>query len=252
MKAYREWGEDKVIIDRIEPTHYFRNFLLKKIAMKHSGINGSKSVCEIGCGTGSFSSILGGLGFRVYALDLDENAIKLAKRFNRHPNVVYSSENILEARGKKKYDMTVCIEVLEHIEQDEEALERISGLLKSGGILLMTVPIHEKYRREFDDRSGHVRRYEPDDLVRKIKAAGFRIFHIRYFNFPFLWLWYFFVYLPYSDMKERGLKPTGGSKKRLPEWISILKIINKFFLIDLLFNSKRFSTDMLVLARKVR
>ena len=115
----------------------------------------------------------------------------------------------------------------------------------------MTVPIHEKYRKEFDNRSGHIRRYEPEELVRKIKKAGFGIVYKRCFNFPLLWLWYFFIYLPYSDKKEIQMKCSKSPVKRLPAWISILKIINKLFLIDLLFDSKEFSTEMLVIARKV-
>jgi hypothetical protein len=66
-----------------------------------------------------------------------------------------------------------------------------------------------------------------------------------------LWLWYFFVYLPYSNKKERDLFQANGKKyKKLPKWIIILNVINKFFLVDLIFNVKEFSTDMLVIAKK--
>ena len=252
MKAYSEWGQQKVVIGKIEPTHYVRNYLVHRLVQKYSKKYNIKDVCEIGCGTGSLSIEMAKLGLKVDASDLDKNAIKLARKFNSHNNVSYTSRNVLALKSKKKYGMVVSIEVIEHIEEDRKALLKISSVLKDGGILLVTAPIHEKYRREFDDRSGHVRRYDPEDLLRKIKQEGFEILHFRYFNFPFLWLWYFYFYLPYSNKKEKQMKSSKNTKKSLPKWIGILKIINKPFLVDLLFNSKKYSTDMLVIGRKLR
>lgn len=251
MRAYSEWGSQKALIDRIEPTHYVRNYLVLKLIKKYSKEHGIKKVCEIGCGTGSLSVELGKLGMKVDASDLDKNAVKLAKKFNHHKNVDYTSRNALELGSSKSYDMAIAIEVIEHIKEDEKALFKISKALKANGLLVVTVPIHEKYRKEFDNRSGHVRRYEPEELIRKIKKAGFDIVYGRHFNFPFLWIWYFFVYLPYSDKKETQMKSSKSPMKKLPGWIWILNIVNKLFLIDLLFDSKRFSTEMLVIAKKV-
>lgn len=252
MKAYSEWGYDKVIIDKIEPTHFVRNFLVMSLVKKYSGKVGIRSVCEIGCGTGSLSCRLGSLGLGVYALDLDKNAIRLARKFNKNINVRYSSKDVLRIERSEKYDLVVCIEVLEHIKEDRKALAKINRLLKPGGLLLMTVPIHEKYRREFDNRSGHIRRYNPAELLKKIKEAGFEISYSRHFNFPFLWLWYFLIYLPYSNKKEKEISHSRSAKKTLPKWIYALNVINKFFLIDLLFNSKKYSTDMVVVAQKYK
>src|SRR3989338_1745286 len=249
MKAYAEWGSEKVVIDKIEPTHYVRNFLVRKLIKKYSPRKGIKSICEIGCGTGSLSIELGRRGFKVDASDLDKNAIELADKFNRHFNVKYSSQNILGIKSKKKYDMVIAIEVLEHIPEDTKALSKIEGILREEGLLLITVPIHEKYRREFDNRSGHIRRYVPKDLIEKIKSRGFRMIYARYFNFPLLWMWYFYAYLPYSNKKENKMKSEGAGKK-LPVWIKIMNIINKAFLADLIFNSKKYSTNILVIAQK--
>jgi len=47
------------------------------------------------------------------------------------------------------------------------------------------------------------------------------------------------------------MEASKAQTKKLPGWIGILKIVNKLFLIDLLFDSKEFSTEMLVIAKKV-
>lgn len=251
MRTYTEWGEQKVIIDKLEPTHYVRNFLVMHLIKKLVRQYRLRNVCEIGCGTGSLSVAMGKLGLHVDASDLDRNAISLAKRFNHNTNVSYSTTDVMGLKRSKQYDLLTTLEVLEHIKEDKKALSRMHKAVRKGGFLLLTVPINEKYRRDFDNRSGHIRRYAPSNLIKKVEEAGFSITKMKYFNFPFLWLWYFLVYLPYSDRKEKNMVSSRSGKKELPKWVWAMNIINKFFLIDLLFNSKRFSTDMLILARKL-
>lgn len=243
MKAYKEWGKQKLIIDSIEPTHYVRNFLVYFTIKKISKENKIKNICEIGCGVGNLSSKLGKNGFKVDAFDLDNEAIALAKKYNKNNNVNFSSKNALKINSNNKYGMALAIEVIEHIKDDIKAIENAGRLLRKGGFLLITVPINEKYRTEFDNRSGHIRRYSEKDLVNKLKNAGFNILKIKYFNFPLLWLWYFHVYLPYSNKKS------SSKSKKLPFYVNLLRILNKLFLIDLLFNSEK-ATNIMVLARK--
>lgn len=243
--SYVSWGESKVISDRIEPTHYVRTFLVKRLVKRCSKKFKINNICEIGCGVGINSKNLANIGFKINAFDLDKEAINLAKKYNKHKNIDYRSKDVLKLKSNKKYDMVLAIEVLEHIREDAKALNKISSILNKKGTLLLTVPIHEHYRREFDDRSGHVRRYKPGDLIKKLKNSGFEIIYKKFLNFPLLWIWYFTVYLPYSNKKAKE-----SADKKLPFFVRVLGIINKFFLIDLLFNSKK-ATNILILARKI-
>ena len=248
MKAYLEWGADKVTIDRIEPTHYFRNRMVLRLIKKLSKKHQIKEVCEIGCGTGSLSLNLGKSGLKVDAFDIDKNAVALAKNFSSNKNVRYISKDALYINSSRKYDMVMAIEVLEHIKEDSKVLLKLKNILKKNGLLFITVPIHEKYRKSFDNRSGHIRRYNPDDLLQKVRNAGFDVQYVRYFNFPLLWVWYFRAYIPYSDRKEREVSAL--KSKRLPKYAWIVRILNKLFFLDMLFNSKKYSTDMLVIGKK--
>lgn len=243
MKAYKEWGKQKLIIDCIEPTHYVRNFLVFQTITKLAKNNRIRNICEIGCGVGILSNKLGKKGFAVDAFDLDKNAIKLAKNHNKNQNVNFSSKDILIFSINKKYDLVIAIEVLEHIKDDVKAIRNANKLLRKNGFFLITVPINEKYRTEFDNRSGHVRRYDEKDLTNKLKKQGFSIIKIKYFNFPLLWLWYFNVYLLYGSKKSKS------KEKKLPFYVDLLRIFNKIFLIDLIFNSKK-ATNIMILAQK--
>lgn len=243
MKAYREWGKQKITIDSIEPTHYVRNFLIFSAIKKLSKLRKVKDICEIGCGVGILSDKLGKAGFKVDAFDLDKNAVNLANRYNKGKNVKFSHENILTKKINKKYDLVLAVEVLEHIKNDSKAVKNVSGLLNPNGFFLITVPINEGYRTEFDNRSGHIRRYSKKDLTAKLEKENFRIIKTKYFNFPLLWLWYFYFYLPYSNKKSKS------SAKKLPFYAHFLRIVNKIFLIDLLFSSSK-ATNIMVLAQK--
>ncbi|MBI1936239.1 class I SAM-dependent methyltransferase [Candidatus Woesearchaeota archaeon] len=244
MKAYREWGEQKLLIDEIEPTHYVRNFLVYSTIKKISQNNKINNICEIGCGVGNLSKKLGENGFKVDAFDLDRNAIQLAKQYNQTKNVNFFSKDVLKLETRKKYDLVMAIEVIEHIQDDIGAIRNAGRILNKNGFLLITVPINEKYRTNFDNRSGHVRRYYVEDLTGKLRQQGFNIVKTKYFNFPFLWLWYFYAYLPFSDKSSRN----AGKEKKLPFYVLFLRIFNKLFLIDLLFNSKR-ATNVMILAQ---
>ncbi len=243
MKAYKEWGAQKLVIDSIEPTHYVRNFLIfstiKTLSRKHA----VKNICEIGCGVGILSSKLGKNSFSVDAFDLDRHAVSLAKKYSKNRNVNFFSRDVLKFKSNKKYDLVLAVEVLEHIKNDKKAISNIAGMLKPDGFLLITVPVNEEYRTDFDNRSGHVRRYNEINLINKLKKSNFQVLKTKYFNFPLLWLWYFYVYLPYSNKKGKA------KSKKLPFYVHLLKIFNKIFLIDLLFNSRK-ATNIMVLAQK--
>ncbi|MBI3026863.1 class I SAM-dependent methyltransferase [Candidatus Woesearchaeota archaeon] len=242
-KAYKDWGEQKLVIDSVEPTHYVRNFLVLSTIKNLSRKYKIRNICELGCGVGILSSRLAVCGFKVDAFDLDKYAVKLAKKFNKGKNVSFFIKNILALKSNKKYDLVLAVEVIEHIKKDVQAIEKITNILKPHGFLLITVPINEKYRREFDNRSGHVRRYSESDLKSKLEKNGFIIIKTKYFSFPLLWLWYFYFYLPYSARKSIR------KEKKLPFYVHLLKIFNKVFLADLLFNSKK-ATNIMVLAQK--
>ena len=80
------------------------------------------------------------------------------------------------------FDSVICLNVLEHIEDDVGALRRLHDLLAPRGRIVLIVPALQSLYGEIDRAIGHYRRYERDDLAAKLRAAGFRVEHHSAFN----------------------------------------------------------------------
>ena len=68
-----------------------------------------------------------------------------------------------------------ALEVLEHVERDQELAHEIARVLAPGGLAVVSVPLHMELWSALDDACWHVRRYDPDDLFGKLRTAGLQI-----------------------------------------------------------------------------
>lgn len=96
------------------------------------------------------------------------------------------------------FDVVVCSEVLEHIQDNLAAVRELVRVLKPGGDLVVTVPrfwpericwaISRAYHHE---PGGHIRIYRKTELMALLEAAGVRCRRIRYrhgLHAPYWWL----------------------------------------------------------------
>jgi SAM-dependent methyltransferase len=63
------------------------------------------------------------------------------------------------------FDVVAAFDVVEHVKEDECALEELTRVLKVSGHLIFSVPLHRARWTAFDDYVGHARRYEPAELA---------------------------------------------------------------------------------------
>jgi SAM-dependent methyltransferase len=84
--------------------------------------------------------------------------------------------------GLTAFDLVCLFDVLEHIQDDVNALRSIRSLLKSRGKLLLTVPAHQWLWSAHDHQLHHVRRYTASTLKRCFEAGGLRATKLTYFN----------------------------------------------------------------------
>jgi len=111
-------------------------------------------------------------------VDISFEAMRHLSR--KHPEAAFVVADVsrLPFRGESVASV-LCSEVLEHVEHDDRALGEISRVLRADGQLLISLPIH-RYYYTFDDRYvGHLRRYEPRQLVAALQGHGFTGLRVR-------------------------------------------------------------------------
>ena len=114
------------------------SFIIENIAE-----NTTKSgyVLDVGCGNGIISMALGQLGYQVQGVDVSEKAIQTAQQNNTLKNVTFETIDAANlVLPTDTYDVIVCSEVLEHLEQPSALLEVLHQALKDEGKLIVTVP----------------------------------------------------------------------------------------------------------------
>ena len=102
--------------------------------------NLNPKILDIGCGNGNISMALGSLNFDVVGVDMDVNSIKRAQGNNHLKNVHFEVQDVNTLNIREEYDIIICSEVLEHLNDPGNLLKSISRILKQDGILIATVP----------------------------------------------------------------------------------------------------------------
>jgi len=154
------------------------------------GAGQGSRILNIGCGAGHFNDIAVAAGYRIFAIEPDLSAFKLA---------VSSQSDLLEVRHggifdvdlPEDFDAVVLHDVLEHIEADSDALRVAKNVLKTGGVLVISVPALPSLFGFHDEQLGHFRRYTKQSL-RPVVSQQFKINKLRYigmFGIPLVW-WY--------------------------------------------------------------
>lgn len=152
------------------------------------------TVAEIGAGTGNFTNLLIKKGIkRIFAFEPSDNMYPLLKnRFQEKKEVVTINAFLYEKYKKllEFFDSVLYVDVLEHIESDEEELRYVYKITKKNGFILIFVPALPSLYSEFDKKIGHFRRYSKKRLVEVVKKNGFSIESIQYFDIAGAILWY--------------------------------------------------------------
>lgn len=174
-------------LENMNQAKFYNKWTLNKFKKYLKG-----DILEIGCGIGNFTLTLDKFG-SLFAIDIDQSLIDVFKK--KSPQHISAGYGDIEKGkyffNKKNFDTIVCINVLEHINNDKKALQNIYNLLKKNGRLILLVPIHEFLYGEIDRSISHFRRYDPDQLRKTLEKIGFKIENSRKLNFLGALGWFF-------------------------------------------------------------
>ncbi len=149
-----------------------------------------RRILEVGSGVGNQTRYFAERE-RVIASDIEPHYLReLTARFGERSNVRIASYRfpITEAArvelGDERLDSIVCLNVLEHLEDDRRVLRDFASVLQPAGRLVLLVPSLKRLYGTLDIALGHYRRYEKSALVELVQDAGFDVEHIRFLNQP--------------------------------------------------------------------
>jgi len=98
-------------------------------------------ILDVGCGRGKIALTLAKRGHHILGIDIDVSNIRLASQRNKYSNAVFQ---VLDAHATdrlgQKFDVIICSEALEHVDDPEGICNKIARVIRPGGILIITVP----------------------------------------------------------------------------------------------------------------
>jgi len=163
--------------NNIHPKHSLMNY--HQFFMDN--IENDSKVLDIGCGDGSLTYDLAKKARKVVAIDFDKNSIKNAiKRFN-NDNIRYIVGDATKYQFEEIFDYTILSNVLEHIKNRSEFLNKIKKL---GQFLIIRVPMVNRswitlYIKELgmDYRldQTHYIEYTHETFQKEIESAGLKV-----------------------------------------------------------------------------
>src|ERR1035441_652799 len=146
-----------------------------------------KRVLETGAGIGNLTRILSPRRERYIAGDIDpEYLARLRARYQHRPKMevrhcdLSNPADFVALAGA--VDSVVCLNVLEHVEDEMASLRNIYTALRPGGRAIVLVPCGPEIFGSLDTALGHLRRYVREELQQKMEQAGFRVERILDFN----------------------------------------------------------------------
>ena len=137
-------------------------------------------ILEAGCGPGGNLAMLAEFG-RLDAFELDEDARSIAAARSGIQVQAGSLPSDL-AYEPGSFDLIAAFDVIEHIDQDQESVRSLAGLLRPGGRLIITVPAYRWLWSAHDERHHHKRRYTRPQICALAEQAGLTIEQSSYFK----------------------------------------------------------------------
>jgi glycosyltransferase involved in cell wall biosynthesis len=141
-----------------------------------------EAVLEMGVGEGSVGARLA--RSRTY-VGVEPDATSRATAAKRLPAGTRLLADVDELHDHDVFDLLCAFEVLEHIRDDRNALDRWVRHVRPGGHVLVSVPAEPDRWGPHDQLVGHMRRYTGADLDALFESVGLDVVAVEHYGFPF-------------------------------------------------------------------
>lgn len=142
-----------------------------------------KKILDIGCGTGQTFNFLHEQfpKAKLYGMDSSAKAVRYVIK-NGYKNVKKGSANRLPYPNQS-FDLILFLDVLEHIQDHQKAINEAKRVLIKGGRIIITAPALKFIWSDHDRKQYHFRRYSVSELKDLARNSELKLEFISYFNF---------------------------------------------------------------------
>jgi SAM-dependent methyltransferase len=168
----------------------YQNWMYRRVA-PYIG----ERILEVGAGIGNFTRLLLDREL-VVPTDINQVCVRqlqerLGDNLRVQPKLLDLGQPSDEGWADHRFDTIICMNVLEHVEDDAGALRFMHSVLAATGRAVILVPAFQFLHGTIDAAIGHYRRYTRKMLLPPMRAAGFEIEASFYMNVIGMagWLW---------------------------------------------------------------
>jgi SAM-dependent methyltransferase len=177
-----------------------------------------ESVLDVGCGLGEtiidLSQVLPSA--RMIGVDISPVAIEACRQ--SIPDADFHVLDIVEGTLPTSFDLVVCSEVVEHLDDPTRAVSNMRRMTREGGFLVLTTQHGRVHATE--QAIGHTSHPTRADLLRWIQTAGYSVLEMRQWGWPgYLLLKYVVNIAPNTALRELGSDSYGPFKVRFSETV---------------------------------
>lgn len=169
---------------------------------------------EVGPGAGALLVEFSQKGFQCEGLELSTEARKLSQAIINKFHMNIPIHESLNNEWQGCFDVLCAFDVLEHIENDREALSQWESWLSPNGRLVFSVPAHMRLWSAGDEWAGHYRRYERKSLQTLLWEVGLEVETFECYGFPLTNLTERFSAPIYKRRIYGGGQPTDADRKQ--------------------------------------
>jgi SAM-dependent methyltransferase len=211
-----------------------------QITLKWLEVNAQKGavLVNVGCGAGYFNQQALQNGYKVIGYEPDRAAYLIAAQLT-HQRLELVCGDLFSIPSTIQADIVVMHDVLEHIDAEDAAINKVYELLNDDGILVISVPALDQLFGFHDEQLGHFRRYSKTSLRRSLRNR-FEVRRIRYLGFFALPGVYYFSRLRKRSYPSASMDESSGLRKIFGKMMTI----ERYFSLPL-------GTSVIVMARKV-
>ncbi len=179
---YEDKYNAKNPISRFLVQNFIKNF--RQLLDKKSGCH---SIAEVGAGEGYLTGILRRsypLTTKIYVSDISDTVLDIARRDLADKNIEFSIQYLEKlSYNNNVFDLIVCCEVLEHVQDPHKALSELYRV--SNGYVILSVPdepiwrilniIRRKYIKNLGNTPGHINHWSRQEFIELVKSHDFKI-----------------------------------------------------------------------------